>query len=143
MRDSGEIQEAVFARLDGEIGDGVGLYDQVPERDEEHELVLPPYVTLGDTTWVPDDTHDGFGSIETLTLHVWSDAKGTSEAKTIMGAIVERLHQVTLTLDSGRQIRLVAEFAEVIPEDVDEESNWRHGVLRFRARVLHLLPIGG
>lgn len=132
MRASWLLQKAVFAALDGELTGPV--YDEVPE-DADDTL----YTVVGETTEVPDDTHEELGSSETLTLHVWSsdpEARGSGAVKEEMTAIDELLHHQVLTLTGGGTVCLTREFAEVLKDESEPGEIWRHGIMRFRARTL-------
>jgi hypothetical protein len=127
---SAALQVAVYQRLNGNVGTGVAVFDEVPSG------TAYPYVVIGETTERPWLTHTEDGSEETVLIHVWSDAKGAMEAKTILAAINARLHRVNLTLTGGAVAQLVRVFKDVFrePTDVPGET-LRHGVIRFRAFI--------
>lgn len=131
---SWELQKAVFAALDGNVGGSV--WDEVPEEEEEDTL----YTVIGETTEVPDDTHDQDGSDETITLHTWFrdlEAPGSKALKQELEAIDALLHHQVLALESGGSVFLTRAFTEVLKEeDAETGETWRHGILRYRARTL-------
>lgn len=150
MRDSLLIQTALLELLeDAVIIDGRA--EPVPIFDEATEKTPAPYIVLGEMTEAPADTHDGFGTSETCTLHFWSGgkgalpteprARGAAECKRMMGAVDELVHQVTATLEDGRKVRLTREFSELMTEELEDGERWRHGVMRVRARTLNLRPL--
>lgn len=126
------VQKAVFAALSGEITGPV--YDEVPE-DATDAL----YTVIGETTEVPDDTHEEGGSDETILLHVWhrdEEAPSSGPLKQEMAAIDELLHHQTLSLDGGGTVFLTRTFVEVLKDESEPAEVWRHGVMRYRARTL-------
>lgn len=152
MQDCLLIQRAFFAVLEDAVM-VAGRADPVPVFDEDDQIA-PPYIVIGETTEAPDDTHDGFGTSETCTLHFWSRTKGkrvagvtrwagSTECKAMMGAADALLHQQTLTLDDARQVHVTREFAEVLREEVETGETWRHGVARYRVRTLESADDGG
>lgn len=126
MRQSWEIQRAVYAALRAEPP--LPVYDEVPPDVEA------PYIALGLSTEVPDDAHGEYGTSETMTLHVWSRGKGAKQAKEIMAAIDERLHNVILPLTDG-SVHITRSFAELLDEEAEVGERWRHGVVRYRIRT--------
>lgn len=139
MRDSWEIQRAVYAALSAQVADPV--YDEVPERDPDpasHEPIRPPYHVVGETTERPDDTHTDLGTSESILLHQWSAAEGAAEVKGMMAEVDEVLHRAVLSLSDGRRVFLTREMAEVLREEGEgaEDETWRHGVVRYRARTM-------
>lgn len=129
---SWELQQAVFTALDGAITGPV--YDEVPSSAED-----TLYTVIGETTAVPDDTHEEDGSSETLVLHVWHHddaAPGSGALKDEMAAIDALLHHQALDLPGGGSMQLTCEFAEVIKDESVPGETWRHGIMRYRARTL-------
>lgn len=130
------LQQAVFAALDGQITGPV--YDEV-DPDSDDAL----YTVIGETTEVPDDTHEQLGSSETLLLHTWhrdDQVAGSKVVKQEMAAIDELLHHQVLSLDGGGTVALTREFAEVLRDESEPGEVWRHGVMRYRARTLEAIP---
>lgn len=103
---------------------GERVYDDVPVRGEF------PYVTFGQS--VERDWSAGAEDERehTVTLHVWSRARGRKEAQAILSASRRVLHDAALVLDGHRLINLRHEFSEA-RRDSDGETF--HGVARFRA----------
>lgn len=79
------VQLAQFALLDGQVGDGVAVYDRVPPN------AVPSYVVIGDDSIV-EDSADGYdGEYVTTNVHAWSRAVGKIDVKTIAGTVRARL----------------------------------------------------
>lgn len=133
---SWELQRGVFAALDGNLTGPV--YDEIPESADD-----PLYTVIGETTEVPDDTHDDDGSSETITLHTWyrdATAPGSGPLKREMAAIDALLHHQTLEFDGGGSVFLTREFVEVLKDESVPGETWRHAIMRFRARTLEAIP---
>ena len=126
-----ELQKAVFAALGGEAAlvsalDGQRIYDHAPAD------VAFPYVTFGRTSVYDWSTGTEDGSEHVFTIHVWSKARGKSEAVGIMEIVRGALHDADLALDGFTLVNLRREFEEVRYED---DHAVYHGLLRFRAVV--------
>lgn len=123
------LQRAVYAALSGVITGGV--YDNAPP------TASYPLTEIGETTGVPDDTHDSEGSEDTVLLHIWDDdtAPDATRAKDIMAEIDDALHHATLVLAGGLSAFLRRTMAELIDEEETTGQLWRHGVMRYRATI--------
>lgn len=124
---SDALQVAVYGALNGNIS--AAVYDHVPPNAQA------PYVVLGETTMVPWDTHDSDGSEETITLHIWDDAKGTRRMKQVMQQVDTLLHHQSLQLDGAGLVMLRQDFITTFRDAVSPDEVWRHGVLRYRALI--------
>lgn len=123
------LQQALHGRLTSDVAltallGGVRVYDDVPERAEF------PYVTFGQTAERDWATGSEEGSEHTVTLHVWSRARGRKEANAILAAARAALHDAPLTLAGHRLVNLRHEFSDA-RRDPDGETF--HGTARFRA----------
>ena len=118
-----ELQKAVFAALTGALG-GPGVYDIAPTNAPF------PYITFGRTTVQDWDTGTESGSEHLFTLHVWSKARGKSEALGIMEMIRGRLHDGALAMAGHRLVNLRLDFQEA---RFDDDLALHHGIIRFRA----------
>lgn len=125
-------QQAIFTRLDGQIGAGVTVYDDVPMLPSGQPLANFPYVVIGNDTFLSWDNDDRTGAEMTITLHIWSRAAGMKEAKTIAGAIYDRLHRQTFTVADCQFIDCLCEFSEFM---TDPDGETRHGIVRYRLTV--------
>lgn len=120
-------QQAIFTRINGSVG--ASVYDHVPQLPSGQPSANFPYVVIGNDTFVAWDTDDQLGADITVTIHVWSRAKGMDEAKTIAGAIYDRLHRVALSIPGYHVIDCLCEFTEFRN---DPDNLTRHGIVRYR-----------
>ncbi len=111
------------ATLTGLLG-GARIYDHAPAS------AAFPYVTFGRTSVFDWSTGTESGTEQLLSLHVWSKAKGKSEALQIMERARALLEGQNLTLDGHHLVNLTLEFSEARH---DEDLAIYHGLLRFRA----------
>lgn len=86
-----EVQSAVFARLNGHLS--APVFDYVPEGTK------PPYVTIGEDTFTPDDTDDSLGGEAFVEIEIWSTYEGKKEAKALAKAIRDRMHRASLEVE--------------------------------------------
>lgn len=123
------LQKALYATLTANAGvtsalGGPRVYDDVPSRTEF------PYITFGQSTARDWSTGTEPGREHTITLHVWSRARGRKEADDVMAAAEAALHDAALTLDGHRLINLRHEFSDARREPDGETV---HGIARYRA----------
>ncbi|OYD08959.1 hypothetical protein CHM34_04065 [Paludifilum halophilum] len=109
------MQQAVTQHLstDEELMSKVsGVFDGVPENEAF------PFVAVGGITSSPFRTFSRFGEEVTLTLHIWSDAQGFSEANEILEDLNRLLADRNLDVDGygTASCRYVAGEAEIDPE---------------------------
>lgn len=119
-----EVQKAVFVVLDSLSG--FEVYDHVPQGAPY------PYVEIGESTLVNDDTKSEDGEEHTLTLHHWSRGKGRAEVKQMMSDAQAALHRQTLTLTGYSAWPVTVEFAQALR---DADGQTYHGVQRLRVRT--------
>ena len=123
------LQKALYMTLSSDTGvvaalGGARVYDDVPSRTEF------PYVTFGQSTARDWSTGTEPGREHTVTLHVWSRARGRKQTDEIMAAAEAALHDAALVLDGHRLINLRHEFSDARREPDGETY---HGVARYRA----------
>ena len=123
------LQQAVFAALAEDAAllallGGPRIYDDVPQG------TAFPYVTFALSQVRDWSTSTEAGAEHTLTLHVWSQAKGRKETHEIMSALGSALHEQPLSLTGHRLINLRLEQSDARRE-TDGETY--HGIVRFRA----------
>ena len=128
MNSAAELQKAIFEAL----GANAGLVALVGTRVFDHAPANAafPYITFGRTSVYDWSTGTESGTEQLLTVHVWSKARGKTEALEIMEAIRGLLEDSDLTLADHRLVNLRLEFAEA---RFDEDLSIHHGLLRFRA----------
>jgi hypothetical protein len=119
-----ELQAAIFARLNGDERLAGRVHDEVPQ-DTTGE-----YLVIGEGTARPGGTHTTRGREDTLTLHGWSDARGTKKLSTMMAVARELLDGYALVVPGYRTIACRWEFSEVL-----REPGGRHAVDRYRIRL--------
>ena len=124
------LQQAVFTALSGDsavqalVGNPARVYDHVPQD------TTFPYVAMGEVAAADWDTKSEDGMDQTFMVHTWSRYRGMSEAKRIMGAVVDALDKVALSVTGHDLVQLRFEFSDTF---LDEDGLTRHGVQRFRA----------
>lgn len=103
------------------------VYDAIPSGN-------PPdlYVSLGPETASDASDKTGHGAWHRFAITVHSSAPGFAEAKTVAGAICDRLVDADLALQRGRLVALNFERANATRTD---SANGRQIELRFKARV--------
>ena len=125
------LQTIIYSTLSGDSNLtstlGAGVYDDVPEGSSF------PYVVLGEETAMDYGTNDVDGSENTLTIHVWSQYKGSKEAQNILDRIHTLLHDSSLSVSGFNLINLRFEFSDILR---DPDGVTRHGVSRYRAIML-------
>jgi len=126
-----ELQKAVFAALSADpaliaaLG-GPKIHDLAPAD------VAFPYITFGRTSVYDWSTGTESGTEHLFTLHVWSKARGRSEALDIMELVRARLHDADLALEGYHLVNLREEFSET---RYDDDLGVHHGLLRYRAVI--------
>jgi len=124
-----ELQKAVFAvlasdpALTGLLGDNA-IHDHAPAH------IAFPYVTFGRTSGFDWSTGTEAGNEHLFTLHIWSKAKGKTQALEIVDAVHRVLHDAELTMTGHRLVNLREEYQEV---RYDEDQAVHHGIVRYRA----------
>jgi Protein of unknown function (DUF3168) len=123
------LQKALFAALAADapllaLLRGPHIYDDVPQASAF------PYITFDPSTARDWSTASDTGSEHSITLSVWSQAKGRAQVHEIMAAARDALHGQPLTLDGHRLINLRHEFSEP-RRSADGETYL--GTARFRA----------
>lgn len=124
-----ELQRAIYQALKNDAAlvaalGGGKIYDATPPN------AVFPYVTFGRTSMFDWSTGTEIGTEQLFTVHVWSKARGKSEAIEIMERIRELLSTDTLTLPTHALVNLTREFAEA---RYDEDLMVHHAILRYRA----------
>ncbi len=97
------LQQAVYTTLMGtpalitSLG-GARIYDDVPQP------AAFPYVSFGPSTITDADTATERADLHTLTLHIWSRARGRKETHILIEHVRAALHDQSLTLTGHRLI---------------------------------------
>ncbi len=124
------LQKAIYAALSADpaltalIGDPPRVFDD-PKGSEEL-----PFVQIGDGTESDFGTATDRAAEHQLIIHVWSRGGGRKEARAILSAIYDILHDANLTLEANRLINLRFLLSQVSRENDGETY---HGIARYRA----------
>lgn len=123
------LQQAIYATLSGHaplitLLGGARIFDDVPQ------AAPYPHLSLGQTSSSEFGTGTEDGEEHTLTLHVWSQNGGRSEAQRIMGAVRDALHSAALTVAGHTLVNLRQQFSDVRR---DPDGVTIHGIVRYRA----------
>lgn len=121
------LQAAIYTRLSGDATLtttlGAGVYDEVPAGSAF------PYVTIGEVTEAPRDTMGVTGRDVTVTVHYWSQAKGTKEIHQIHNQVDTLLDRWQPTVSGWNPSVMLLEFFDTFR---DGDGVTRHGVARYR-----------
>lgn len=125
------LQTAVYSTLNGDSNLtstlGASIFDDVPEDSGF------PYIQIGADTINEYGTKDVDGASTSLTLHVWSQYKGSLQTKNIMDRIHSLLHDASISVTGYNLINIRFEFGDILR---DPDGVTRHGIIRFRAITL-------
>ena len=125
------LQSSVYSTLsnDNTLSStyGASVFDDVPE-DTSY-----PYITIGEDNITEFGTKDLDGTTSTMTIHIWSEYKGSKETKQIMDRIHDLLHDSSLSVSGFNLINMRFEFSDIMR---DPDGITRHGVMRFRAVLI-------
>lgn len=113
------VQKAIYARLSDALT--APVFDHVPQ-DQTGE-----YVVIGEGTEIPADTKTHNGVEHQVEVHVYSDKRGKSATKTILGQVYTDLHRQPITVDG-----FSATMLQFDSEVMFEEPNGFRGVARYR-----------
>ena len=120
------LQTAMYQRMvadDTLMGMVSGVFDDVPEGQAK------PYVVIGEAIETPRNNHGQFGRETVVTLHIWSEHAGFSEALNIQNTTVELFDHQPLSVDGQHVVSVRYEFSQPLR---DPDPHIRHGVIRFR-----------
>lgn len=123
------LQKAIFDALkaDDDVKGIVAerIYDRVP-RNKDGDANAPfPMLTFGDTQTLPELAECTDAAETFFSVHSWSRAVGSLEAKRLNGAVIKALHDAALP---GVQSILMQD-SRVIP---DPDGLTSHGIVTFQ-----------
>jgi len=123
------LQKALYAALvaNSDVITSLGgarLYDEVPA------AALYPYVTFGSATASPLGEDGNEGAEHNVTLEVWSQRRGSGQAKQVLSALAAALDEERFTLAGAVLVDLQV---TKIKCDWDEEDLLTKGSLILRA----------
>lgn len=125
------LQTAIYSALSGDSNLtstlSCGVYDDTPEESAF------PYIVIGEDTTTDYSTKDVDGGATTMTVHVWSQYKGSKETKNIIDRVHTLLHDSALSQSGFNLVNMRYEFSDIIR---DPDGVTRHGIIRFRAITL-------
>lgn len=122
------VQRAVYDALtaDSQLTDLItGVVDYVEEAQPY------PYVVIGEAIETPDNAHDRYGNETVITLHVWSQYRGFSQALTIAARLIQVLDHRPLTIAGHHHVVTRYEFSQTLT-DPEPPGDIRHVPMRFR-----------
>ena len=124
-----ELQKAIFATLSGSAAlnaalGGVRIYDHVSAS------AAFPYITFGRLSHNDWSTASEDGAEHIFTLHVWSKARGKSQAAAIMETVRGLLHDAGLALAGHVLVNLREEAGDI---RFDDDHDVYRGAMQFRA----------
>ena len=100
------------------------IYDDAPQNAQF------PYVTFSQSLARDWSTGTETGFEHTVTLHIWSRARGKKQAFEVLAAMRALLHDQNLTLEDHHLVNMRHEFSQVRR---DPDGQTYHGIARFRA----------
>src|SRR5262252_10195894 len=103
--------------------------DPVPVLDQVGPNQTFPYLTMGESIVVEDDTLDKQGVNIEFTVHVWSRQRGAQEIQDLMAQAKDALHDQRLPAVGFQWVATKLIYGQTL-RDVDGQT--RHGILRFR-----------
>jgi hypothetical protein len=126
----------------------VGVFDFVPDNAQF------PYVQIGEFTTAPFQTFDRYGQEVTLTLHVWAQQTAPNAyapTNQTVPSAYQGMKQIEFIMDSVQRLLARSEF---YIEGWGNVGCWgdfsttmqlsdgitRHGILRYRIKVLDNFP---
>ncbi len=123
------LQQAIYTTLIASSAlttalGGPRIHDDVPQP------AAFPYVSFGPSTTADADTASERADLHTLTLHIWSRARGRKETHILIDLVRTALHDQPLTLAGHRLINLRHTQTDT-RRLTDGET--LHSTLRFRA----------
>lgn len=90
-----------------------------------------PYVTLGETSSMTQDTFSNEGQHIVATLHLWSAKKGKYEVLQLHNLVHSALHKANLSLTNNHNIACLYDTGELV-EDDSTGVNLMHYTERYR-----------
>ncbi len=124
----GPVQDAVLAllRADTEL---MALVTVVADWVKEKQPY--PYVKTGESVETRDNTHDSHGSSTVITLHVWSQYRGYSQARAIASRLRALLEHRPLTIVGHRHVATYFVSQQTLT-DPEPPGDIRHIPISFR-----------
>ena len=127
-----QVQRAIYTKLTADealMSVVSGVFDEPPE---DRRL---PYVTIGEVTETPWDTHDKRGFEAMVTINAWSGYQGNREAAEILAHVDRILHRRPLPVAGWTVISITHTADGVRKVQSNFMPNVRQGQARYRVRV--------
>lgn len=122
-----ELQKGLLLVLGATIPNAFGV--PAPVFDDVAQDTPAPYVTVPDAT-LSDYSGDGFTGFNVLvTIHTWSDYRGSAEVKGLQGKIYDLLNRAELVVTGFNVLGCDSINGNVLR---DPNGVTRHGVQQFR-----------
>jgi hypothetical protein len=118
------LYAAIYAALAAAPDIGAGIYDAAPQ-DAAY-----PHIEIGGGQAYDWSAVLMRGEETVVEIHAWSRYRGYAEARTILGKIKDRLHEVALSLTGAVFVDMRFQDMDVF---TDADGVTRHGIIRFRA----------
>lgn len=119
------MQKKIYSILSGDsaLSDLIqGVFDSVPDNTDR------AYIVIGEDDFQDWSSHAHDGFLGDVTIHVWSEARGQKEVKTIQNRLYELLQNVDLGLTGFKTINFRLDLCEVLK---DPDGRTQHGIIRF------------
>ena len=123
------LQEAIFARLAADAGVKALIGDPARVYDDPPDTAIFPYAVIGEgriSDWAGVE-----GGIEhTVRIASYSRYSGRTEAKQIISAVYDALHDATLLVAGRSLVNMRFVFADIFRK---QDGETFEGVMRYRA----------
>lgn len=92
-----------------------------------------PYIVVGEKMETAENRLGGIGRSVAVTIHIWSNYRGSKQIGEIMEMVQSLLENrsLALTLSGWHLNAITLELSEILEDSVDLQ----HGILRFRVRL--------
>lgn len=130
------FQIALFARLDAaKVALGiVGVFDVAPQPVDGGSSAQFPYVVMGRSFPVQDDTQTSNGFAVTFRVHTFTRSGSMLQCKGIQSGIYQLLHRQPLTVPGFHSFKLLRADTDCVPD----QDGKIHGVCEYRGLIQQL-----
>ncbi|MDR2790222.1 MAG: DUF3168 domain-containing protein [Campylobacteraceae bacterium] len=105
------------------------VLDRYPHKQSKTNVITPPYIVIGDDTFVPFDSDGNIGFEATITIIVVSVFKGREECKNIQMQIYNALHRACIEIEGYKSVGIDFEYADTT---IESDGQTTLGTQRFR-----------
>jgi hypothetical protein len=105
------------------------VLDAYPHKQSKTNPIKPPYVVIGDDTFVPFDSDGNVGFEATITINVVSVFNGREECKNIQMQIYNILHRACIDIEGYKSVGIDFEYADTT---IENDGQTTLGTQRFR-----------